>query len=216
MNDTYHHGDLHAALIKKGMEMLSREGIENFSMRKLASALGVSHTAPYRHFKDKKEAIRAILTAGSEAFTEALRLPVMNETGEHAPTGMEALIQLGIRYVKFFVNNPEFFKFFLLINEEASLLEKIFPPQQENTGKELKAHCRGDELEDLPVDTSYGIFRSIAGEIFDQFPGLTEKEVLLGYWGKVHGLASLLITQPEYISGENRDTVIEKIIRTPF
>ena len=55
--DKYHHGTLKEDLINKGLELLNKEGFEGFSLRKVASMCGVSHTAPYKHFKDKYELI---------------------------------------------------------------------------------------------------------------------------------------------------------------
>ena len=61
---TYHHGDLKNALIKAGVEILSQEGVEGLSLRKVAQRAGVSHNAPYSHFPDKQSLIAAISTEG--------------------------------------------------------------------------------------------------------------------------------------------------------
>ena len=60
----YHHGDLKNALIKAGIEILSKEGIGELSLRKVAQHAGVSHSAPYSHFPDKQSLIAAISTEG--------------------------------------------------------------------------------------------------------------------------------------------------------
>ena len=44
---TYHHKDLRNALIETGIQLVSTEGINAFSLRKVAAACGVSHAAPY-------------------------------------------------------------------------------------------------------------------------------------------------------------------------
>ncbi|HCM48393.1 MAG TPA: TetR family transcriptional regulator, partial [Colwellia sp.] len=49
----YHHGDLRETLLLVATEMLQESGIKEVSLRKLASRVGVSRTAPYHHFKDK-------------------------------------------------------------------------------------------------------------------------------------------------------------------
>jgi hypothetical protein len=51
---SYHHGDLRSSLLDAANAMLKEHGIEGLSLRKLADRVGVSRTAPYHHFKDKK------------------------------------------------------------------------------------------------------------------------------------------------------------------
>lgn len=46
-NKPYHHGNLRDALIKAGLELISTEGEENLSLRKVALKCGVSNAAPY-------------------------------------------------------------------------------------------------------------------------------------------------------------------------
>ena len=52
---TYHHKDLRNALIETGIQLVSTEGVNAFSLRKVAAACGVSHAAPYSHFQNKEE-----------------------------------------------------------------------------------------------------------------------------------------------------------------
>ena len=52
--DTFHHGDLRAALIDAALVEIERGGVENLSLRDLAQQLGVARSAPYRHFENKK------------------------------------------------------------------------------------------------------------------------------------------------------------------
>jgi len=70
--DTYHHGDLKNALINAGIEILSQEGLHSLSLRNAAQKAGVSHSAPYSHFKDKQALIAAISTKGLHQLYEKL------------------------------------------------------------------------------------------------------------------------------------------------
>ena len=56
----YHHGDLRNALIIAAAELIERDGTLEFSMAEAAARAGVSAAAPYRHFADKEELLRAV------------------------------------------------------------------------------------------------------------------------------------------------------------
>ena len=52
--------------------LLDEEGYENFSLRKVAKACNVSHTAPYRHFRNKDDLIIAIALEALHEFNQSL------------------------------------------------------------------------------------------------------------------------------------------------
>jgi AcrR family transcriptional regulator len=60
----YHHGDLRHALIEAAIPVLREKGIVGLSLRELATELGVSHGAPYRHFHNKSELLEAVAATG--------------------------------------------------------------------------------------------------------------------------------------------------------
>ena len=63
-HSTYHHGDLRSSLIDNATAMITEQGIESLSLRKLAERIGVSRTAAYHHFKDKNDLLSAIAAQG--------------------------------------------------------------------------------------------------------------------------------------------------------
>ena len=63
-NSTYHHGDLQSSLLATATAMITEQGIESLSLRKLAERIGVSRTAAYHHFKDKNDLLSAIAAQG--------------------------------------------------------------------------------------------------------------------------------------------------------
>ena len=56
----YHHGDLSNALIAAAAELIERDGTLDFTMAEAAAKAGVSAAAPYRHFANKEELLRAV------------------------------------------------------------------------------------------------------------------------------------------------------------
>ena len=60
----YHHGDLKGELMRQALKILDKKGVEGLTLREVARAAKVSHTAPYRHFKDKEDILAAIAEVG--------------------------------------------------------------------------------------------------------------------------------------------------------
>lgn len=73
---TYHHGDTRNALIAAAVATLQTEGIEALSLRKLAKQIGVSHNAPYMHFKDKEGLLVAVSEEGFRVLAERINTAV--------------------------------------------------------------------------------------------------------------------------------------------
>lgn len=67
--NTYHHGDLRAALLAQARQALEADGGGGFSLRGLAAAVGVSPNAPYRHFPNKESVLAAVSTQGFAELT---------------------------------------------------------------------------------------------------------------------------------------------------
>ncbi|MBT5031525.1 MAG: TetR/AcrR family transcriptional regulator [Proteobacteria bacterium] len=68
--ETYHHGNLRQALLEEARSLIRVGGLSQLSMRKLAEQVGVSRTAAYHHFKDKRALLIAIAQDGFEQLKE--------------------------------------------------------------------------------------------------------------------------------------------------
>ena len=106
MSDSYHHGNLRQALIDAGIKIINESGEDALSLRKVAASCGVSHAAPYAHFKDKEELVEAIKASVTGQFMDEL-----NKAVADAKDSETAIINIGRNYVSFFVHNPDYFKF---------------------------------------------------------------------------------------------------------
>jgi AcrR family transcriptional regulator len=127
----YHHGHLKNALIKAGMEIISKEGLAGLSLRKVAKKAGVSHAAPYAHFADKQALIAAISTEGYHSLYDQLTAAVAINKGDT----QRILMEVGWSYVQFALNDPQRFKvMFSGILEQ----EKDYPEFREMALKSFK------------------------------------------------------------------------------
>jgi AcrR family transcriptional regulator len=99
---TYHHGDLRQALLDAAVELLREKGIEALTLRAVARAAGVSQTAPYRHFKDRRALVAGVAQVGFERMGAAIERAVRR--GEQ---GLPALRRGLAAYVRFARDHPD-------------------------------------------------------------------------------------------------------------
>ena len=105
MADQYHHGNLKSKLLEEAVTLISQDGLENLSLRRLATQCGVSHNAIYRHFDSKERLIDACRAYVMQELTRTLEL-TLSGLDESLPQTME---QLGTAYLDFYMRNPTYF-----------------------------------------------------------------------------------------------------------
>ncbi len=179
--DKYHHGDLRESLIHNGLKLLNTKGIDGFSLRKVASLCNVSHSAPYKHFKNKEDLINSILETVTSKFYNSLKTVSETFKGD----SKDLMIALGREYVKFMVDNPDYLKF-LFLNESLSPISL------------------STNVVNSPINTSNNTPKADAFNIFKNaalkylFDSNIEPEnyitIILYMWSLVHGYAVLLAT----------------------
>jgi len=185
----YHHGDLKNALIKAGVEILSKEGVHGLSLRKVAQKAGVSHTAPYSHFADKQSLIAAISIEGFRTIHEQLNAVIMRYQGEP----LRQLVEAAWAYIRFALSDPAHFKVtFSSVLER----EKDYPAFVEMSQKSFGLVVR--IVEDCQAA---GVLR----------PGPADVEAI-SVWSIVHGFVSLLLEGQLFHSILERYTVRELLI----
>ncbi|HYJ54360.1 MAG TPA: TetR/AcrR family transcriptional regulator [Mycobacterium sp.] len=92
--DTYHHGDLKAAILGQAAELVAERGADRVSLRELARAAGVSHAAPTHHFGDRRGLFTALAAQGWRKLAAALA-QARPEFGDAA-----------LAYVQFAIDHP--------------------------------------------------------------------------------------------------------------
>ena len=101
----YHHQDLRNALLTAALELIAKRGGADFTMRELASALGVTHASAYRHFSDKAALLDALTAEGFRRLAACQE----EEQRKASPEPIEQLNALGTAYLRFAQENKGFF-----------------------------------------------------------------------------------------------------------
>ncbi|MFZ5859027.1 MAG: TetR/AcrR family transcriptional regulator [Chloroflexota bacterium] len=177
----YHHGDLKNALIKAGVEILSKEGVGGLSLRKVAQRAGVSHSAPYAHFSDKQSLIAAISTEGFNQLHNELNAVI----AKYANDPKQQLVEGTRAYVQFAIDNKDTFKIMF-----SSALEKE---------KEYPAFV---EISRQTFERVVDIVKACqTAKVLK--PGSPEVTAVI-VWGQVHGIVSLAL------EGQISHTVLDR------
>jgi AcrR family transcriptional regulator len=175
----YQHGNLREALVQAGLKLLGEGGVANLSLRAAAQLAGVSHAAPYRHFKDKDALVAAIAEQGFRLLTAAMREEVAaldRRAGAGAASVRERLVALGRGYFRFATRHPGY----LQVIFGGVLAPELCPPELRAAGQEAYL-----ELRNAVAD---GIAR---GELRQEDP-----EVLsLACWANIHGFSHLFVNR---------------------
>jgi len=187
----YHHGDLKEALIQASRRILSEKGAEALSLRAIAADVGVSHMAPYSHFKNKKELFQAIAASGFSDLADQMLVNSQSIT-----KASELILVYGSTYIEFAIEQPQLYRLML--------------GQVENVGRR---HQSGDidiSLEKAEVSSDLDKNSKRPFELLATAFAMTSKDEIsvraqaLGAWSMVHGMAALLIeghfTLPESMS----------------
>jgi AcrR family transcriptional regulator len=115
----YHHGDLRNALIAAALAAVEQGGPDAVSLRDLAQSLGVSRSAPYRHFEDRDALLAAVAARGFED------LNVGYEAALASPGDGRAKLRAASRvYFEFASRRPGLFRLMF----DSDLLARDSPP----------------------------------------------------------------------------------------
>ena len=182
----YHHKDLKNTLIEKGIELVNEEGLKTFSLRKVATACGVSHAAPYSHFQNKEQLFSAMQNYITDEFSRLLEETVAAHGSE--PNALE---YLGKAYIFFFMDNPHYFSF--LFTQSAV---KIDLSSLADNGNNYRP---------------FEIYKETVFALLDKsnYPKARRQDAIIAIWSFVHGLASVVTMKNVVYDEDWRDKITD-------
>jgi len=126
-------------LIKAGIHELHENGFSDFSMRRVAAACGVSCAAPYRHFKDKDEFILEIFKYIARKWHMTQNIILSEYESDR-----DRLIEMSVAYLRFLLDNPDYFSILFLNTEKFSDIQKSIKAGISSVSRDLiKKYCMG-------------------------------------------------------------------------
>jgi AcrR family transcriptional regulator len=182
--DSYHHGDLRAALVRAGVAALDMgTSVDTLSLRALARAVGVSATAVYRHFPDKAALLSALASEALELLAEEQQRAAMVA----GPNAMAAFSASGGAYVRFAMAHPALFRLIWATAPDRDLFEMPL-----------------DECDNAMAGLRKGIDAIMPAGAAPE----TRRAAALTCWGLVHGLAMLALDRQILLD----DAMIDRVV----
>ena len=108
------HRNIREQLILAGIREINLYGLQNFSVRRIAAACGVSCAAPYKHFKDRHSFLAAMVEYINAQWGER-QLEILQQ---YPSDTRQQLLQLSLAYIRFLVENPHFRSIIMLKDED--------------------------------------------------------------------------------------------------
>ena len=164
--------EIRSLILEESMKLFVEEGFSKVSVRKIAERIQYSPTTLYLYFKDKNEILFYCCESGFKKMLE------QNITLGLISDPIERLHQMGVNYLNFGLENPEFYD--LMFIQEAPMSALIDMGAGWSSGDQA--------LEALKMIVQDAMDKGLL------VPAKVET-VAMAVWSMVHGLVSLAIRQ---------------------
>jgi AcrR family transcriptional regulator len=159
--------DLRRVVLDASLDLIEEAGLAALSMREVARRAGVSHQAPYHHFRDREGILAAIAMDGFTKLHAGMTKAVAKLTDPVA-----RLNAVGGAYLAFAVRYPAHFKIMFR--------------------SELVAIDQYDELHRC-AEAAFGFVTSIVAEVARRRGAKDTLPLVIAAWSLAHGAATLLL-----------------------
>ncbi len=150
--------------METSLELIGDKGVRALTLREIGARLGVSRTAPYRHFADKAALLAAIGAVGFKTFGDVLEEARRNAGVSH----FEQLNAMGLAYVRFAAQHRAHFEVMFGSGSEALQLDAEGSKVAERSFDILADTIRngqsaGEFVEGDPVDIARMVWSLVHG-----------------------------------------------------
>lgn len=159
-------------------ELVRKEGISGINARKIAKQLNSSVHPIFRHFKDMEQLKKEVYQKIYDKYKEYM-LSGINEE--------KAYKKMGLSYIKFAKDYPEFFKIMFM--------------------QQTKLNAENFVMNDSMGDNVIKVGQKLTGLSFDK-----QKQFHVKVWIFTHGIACLVSTKTINFSDKEIDKLLEKTV----
>jgi AcrR family transcriptional regulator len=168
--------ELRRKILRAASEIITKEGFEALSMRKLADRIGYSAGSIYLYFRNRDEIAKEL---SREGYSLLLEMMLKEKASKKAPPDeLRALIR---GYVRFGTEHPETYR--LILMGDPVYLEAVF----------------AEKIEDDPATQAYNLLVDAAQRLLaikEDLSKITPVQLAESLWAAAHGLVSLKLTCP--------------------
>ncbi len=189
---TYHHGNLHAALLAEGLRHVRQHGHSSLGIRECARNVGVDPSATYRHFRNKKDFLAAIAAEGFRELTTQIRIEFDTFKSEEGSDSQVALVRVGRGYITFGLKEPNLYRLMFGDAFGRNDLRKYLEEGIHDAWRILQAAVR----EGVP----------------DSIPEVRLQRAESAAWSMVHGFVSLALDVQPRSSEEVQQGEIDAVL----
>lgn len=188
-NSPYHHGHLRPALLNSAFTLLDQSGLESVTIRAVAREIGVAHSAPANHFKDRKALLTAMATDIFAELVEVITAQLASRSS--TPTPKDRRARIGVfaeTLINFGLSQPHRYRLL------------------------WRRDCLDDTDEGLQNGMDQ-IYDALLAELGANETGRSEETDAIALWSMLHGYISMrldgnLIAKSDSVSGVTRHKAI--------
>ena len=136
--------DLRHSLIIAGINEIELHGLTDFSLRRVATACGVSCAAPYRHFKSKGDLILAIISYINDqwSFLERQIFDIYNNDTR------KLILELATANIRFWIANPNFRSIMMMDDRALDALQLRERSRiSDEIGRLIGLYCKENQID---------------------------------------------------------------------
>ena len=167
---SYRHGNLREAILIASLQIVEKNGVENLSIREAAKLAGVTHQAPYRHFKNREVLLAALAQDGFEKLYAQMQPVIERETDAR-----KKLIKIGECYFLWATEHPDHFRL-------------MFHPSIPEYGSSESLLSVTSKMLELLLSV---VAENQRAEILNQ--EMEPRSIARQFWAAIHGVSLLFI-----------------------